>query len=142
MQKNLIWKTSENVFLGHLGEWVFHIFLRLHSIIGSALPQIPIRILWIMLNIEFKPYVAKVELFVTKKFFMNVIGLLALTLKHIDKFRLRQQSIPSKDTRTTSCVSIVKFEHIFHFTDSITEFKEVNAGWPWEIVVSDNKFVL
>ena len=102
MQKNLIRKTSGNVFLGHLGEWVFHIFLKLHLIIGSALPQIPFRILWIMLNIEFKPCAAsKVELFVTKKFFMNVIGLLALTLKHIDKFRLRQQSIPSNNYRFT-----------------------------------------
>ena len=38
-------------------------------------------------------------------------------------------NVINKDTRTTSCVSIVKFEHILHFTDSITEFKEVNAGW-------------
>ena len=38
-------------------------------------------------------------------------------------------NIINKDTRTTSGVSIVKFEHILHFTDSITEFKEVNAGW-------------
>ena len=28
----LKWKASGNVFLGHLGGWVFHIFPRLHSI--------------------------------------------------------------------------------------------------------------
>ena len=29
---NLMWKTSEDVILGHLGGWVFHIFPRLQSI--------------------------------------------------------------------------------------------------------------
>ena len=34
--RNLMRKTSGNVFLGHLGWWVLHIFPRLHSILGSA----------------------------------------------------------------------------------------------------------
>ena len=33
--KNLSWKTSGNVVLGHLGEWVFQVFPRLHSILGG-----------------------------------------------------------------------------------------------------------
>ena len=46
-------------------------------------------------NIQFNPYAtSKVELFVTKNI-LNVTWLLDLTLKHIDKFRLRQKSIPS-----------------------------------------------
>ena len=35
--KKLNAKTSGNIFLGSLVEWVFHFFLRLHSIIGCAL---------------------------------------------------------------------------------------------------------
>ena len=35
---NLMQKTSGNVFLGILGEWVFHIFPRLHSIMAGV-PQ-------------------------------------------------------------------------------------------------------
>ena len=31
--ENLMWKASGNIFLGHLGEWVFRIFPRLHLII-------------------------------------------------------------------------------------------------------------
>ena len=31
---NLMWKISGNVFLGHLGVWVFRIFPTLHSIMG------------------------------------------------------------------------------------------------------------
>ena len=34
--RNLMQKTSGNVFLGHLGWWVFHVFPRLHSILGNA----------------------------------------------------------------------------------------------------------
>ena len=41
-------------------------------------------------NIQFKPYAtSKVELFMTKNI-LNMTGLLDLTLKHINKFRLRQ----------------------------------------------------
>ena len=47
-------------------------------------------------NIQFNSYAkSKVGLFVTNNIFVNVIWLLNLTLKHIDKFRLRQKSIPS-----------------------------------------------
>ena len=34
--RNLMQKTSGNVFLGHLGWWVFHVFPRLHSILGNV----------------------------------------------------------------------------------------------------------
>ena len=34
--RNLMQKTYGNVFLGHLGWWVFHVFPRLHSILGNA----------------------------------------------------------------------------------------------------------
>ena len=48
----------------------------------------------------------------------------------------------NKDTRSTSDASIVNFEYISHFTVNIAEFEQINnAGWTWEIVVSDNKFV-
>ena len=37
MQKlNLMQKTFGNVFLGHLGGQVFHVFLRLQSIMGQS----------------------------------------------------------------------------------------------------------
>ena len=36
--KNLMQKTSENVFLRHLGEWVFDIFPMLHLIMGAPPP--------------------------------------------------------------------------------------------------------
>ena len=37
MQKlNSMQKIPGNVFLGHVGEWVFHIFPMLHSIMGGA----------------------------------------------------------------------------------------------------------
>ena len=32
--KNLMEKTSGNAFLGHLGNWGFHVFPTLHSIMG------------------------------------------------------------------------------------------------------------
>ena len=44
-----MWKTSGNVFLGHLREWVFHIFARLHSIMGVPL-NFSLEFLWIILQ--------------------------------------------------------------------------------------------
>ena len=35
---HLMQKTSGNVFLGHLGEWFFHIFPRLHSVRAGGVP--------------------------------------------------------------------------------------------------------
>ena len=95
---------------------------------------------------------SKVGLFVTNNIFLNVIWLLNLTLKHIDKFRLRQESIPSgnymfkvrkisramyqiifkvenKDTRATSGIFILNFEEISYFIVNIAEFEQVNVGW-------------
>ena len=43
-------KTIGNVFLGHLGESVFHIFLKLQSIIGGVCPQYLLEFLWIILQ--------------------------------------------------------------------------------------------
>ena len=50
--KYLMWKTSGNVFSGHIGGSVFHIFPRLHSIIRKVRvdPQYLLEFLWIMLH--------------------------------------------------------------------------------------------
>ena len=42
--KDLMQKTTGNVFLGHQGGWVFHIFPKLHSIIKLGCPLIHLRI--------------------------------------------------------------------------------------------------
>ena len=52
--------------------------------------------------------------------------LLDLSLKHIDKFRSRQQS-------TTVC-----YYNIFRVDSKYTKTMS-NAGWAWEIIVSDNE---
>ena len=46
---NLKWKTSVNAILGHLRHWVFHIFQRLHSLIGVASWYL-LEIWWIILQ--------------------------------------------------------------------------------------------
>ena len=43
-----------------------------------------------------------------------------------------------KTQRTTSGTSIGKFEHVSH---NIAEFEQINAGWPWETAVWENKIV-
>ena len=88
-------KTSRNVFLQHLREWVFHIYPRFHPIMGEYPPYF-LEFLWIMLQYSIQTLcnIWGGTLF-DKNIFLNVIGLLDLTLKHIDKFRLRQKSIPS-----------------------------------------------
>ena len=73
---------------------------------GWGVPPIPYNFHESCCNIQFKPYAtSKMALFLTKKignswkllltvvidsFILNVTGLLNLTLKHIDKFRLVQ----------------------------------------------------
>ena len=99
-----MWKTSGNVFLGLLGEWVFDIFPTLHSIKGLP-SQYLLKFSWSCGNIQFKPYAtSKMELFVTENgnswelvltvvtehSVLNVTGLLDPIPKHIDKLRLRQ----------------------------------------------------
>ena len=54
-------KTSVSIFLGYLGERIFHIFPRLHSIMGSA----PIPFLWIVTICNLNPNVGA---FCDKKF--------------------------------------------------------------------------
>ena len=90
---------------------------------------------------------------VIESFFLNMEGLLNLTLKHIDNFKaikhsiwqLHVQALQTKtpetsnivkvndeNTRTTSGSSIVNFENISQFICTYTfiaEFEQINAGW-------------
>ena len=102
--KKLMRKTSGNAFLGHLGEWDFHIFPSLHSMVGSicryffeflwimlqysvqALSNIKDGALWQNISDSWKLLLAVV----TKSFVVNVTGFQDPTMKHIDKFRLKQ----------------------------------------------------
>ena len=93
-------KTSENVFLWHLWEWVFQIFSRFHSIMEGS-PDT-------FFNFQFKPYAtSKIEPYDTtgitgntgnccwlwqQSFVLNVTRLLDPTLKHLDQLRLKQES--------------------------------------------------
>ena len=100
--KNLMWKISKNVFSGHLGEWVFYIFLTLHSIMGvvpfsifidhvriiSSSPMQHLR--WSSLSQKNGNSWELVLTVVAESFVLNVTGVLDPTLKSIDKFRLRQ----------------------------------------------------
>ena len=105
-----MWKTSENVFLGHLRGWVFHIFPRLHSIMkgrgGLPCPTIPFRIFvdhvavcnilrWSSLWQKIVNGWKLLLIVLTWRFVVNVTELLDLTLKCINEFRLRQYSNPS-----------------------------------------------
>ena len=102
-------KTSGNVFLGHLGE--FFIF-SLGCTQPQRCPQYPSEFLWIMLlqnlhvtifssshmqPLSWSSLSQKIEnswklllTVVTESFIVNMAGPLDLTLKPIDKFRLRQ----------------------------------------------------
>ena len=89
MQKNLMWKASEDVFLGYLREWVFHIFPKMQSIMGVS--QIPFKIFVDVTIFKMAKNGGNWELLltVTEKFVLNVTGLLGPSLNRIDKFRLR-----------------------------------------------------
>ena len=84
-RKNLMWKTSGNPFLGHLGEWVFHIFPILHLIMEDA-PWYLLRFLWIMLQ-----YL----LLALCNTYCWALCDKKWTLICIDKFRLRQENVSS-----------------------------------------------
>ena len=47
--KNLMWKNTRNIFLGHLKEWIFHILPRLQSHM-EGVPQYFLEFSWIMLQ--------------------------------------------------------------------------------------------
>ena len=51
--------------------------------------------------------------------------------------------VSNEDTGMASGLSIVNFKHISHIILLLifAEFKQTKAGWVWEMVVSDNKFV-
>ena len=94
----------------------------------------------------------------TESFVLHVTGLLNPTLKCWDKFRLRQESIPSvqsqqKNTRATCqiyskstiktperCLVFLWKYFALYSTVIIAEFEQINAGWGWETIVSHNKF--
>ena len=105
-------KTSGNVFLGYLGEWIFHIFPRFYSIMWGA-PSYILEVSWIMLQysvqaiciiLRWSSFDKKIGnswklllIVVTESFILNVMRLLDPTLKHKDKFRLQSDSLsPSK----------------------------------------------
>ena len=102
-------KTSGNVFLVYIGERIFHIFPKMNSIIGGFSP-IPFRIFLNYVTILNSSPMQHLRLcylrqkvgndwklltVLTQNFVLNVTGFQYLTLKRTDKFRLRQQSIPS-----------------------------------------------
>ena len=119
--KYFMWKTSGNVFLGHLGGWVFYIFPTVHLIIRGVGgdPRYILEFLWIMSHYSISPLrnikdgakgLKLLLTVVTLSFILNVTGLLDRTLKYINKFRLRQYSfsichymlkVSKKHTRTT-----------------------------------------
>ena len=72
------------------------VFIFLYSIMGGDPHHNFKKFCGLCYNIQSNPYTkSKVGLFVTINIFLNVICLLNLTPKHLDKFRLRQKSIPS-----------------------------------------------
>ena len=89
--RNLLRKTSCNVFLGLLREWIFNIFPILHLIMGMP-PWMLFRIFVIMLQFVTK-HGNSLELVltvVTDSSMLNLTGPQDPALKRIDKFRLRQ----------------------------------------------------
>ena len=123
----------KNLWKEHLGESVFHIILTPHLIMGVAPPPSP--------PIPFRIFMDRVTIFSSSS--MQHLSRRSLwqkmepTLKCINKFRLRQENIPTniyifkvsknratcqiylklnnKDTRMISVAFIVNFEHISHF---------------------------
>ena len=100
---NLIRKASGNVFLGHLAGYVFHIFLKLHSIICVCLcvcvcvcGRRSVILSRVFVDhgtiFSYRLYATSEmeQMAVTWSFVFNMRGLLDLTLKCIDQFSLRQ----------------------------------------------------
>ena len=94
---NLMWKTSGNVFSGHVAEWVFHIFPRLPSIMCLLKPEYS----WVMLQCSVQRWSWSLwwqkignrwkllSIVFTESFILNMMGLLDPAWKHINKFYLK-----------------------------------------------------
>ena len=92
-------KASGNVFLGHLRESVFHIFPRLHSIMGGA-PDTFQNFRGSCYNIQFKQYTtSKIELFKTKEFQLKTISLVYI-IKLVRKIINPLSANPTKRLNT------------------------------------------
>ena len=101
--KNVMRRTSGNVFLGHLGGWIFHIFKRLHSILGCwNEPDTFQNFCGLCYNSQFKHYATSMmEFFLAKnRYWLETVvdfcyiqlrfkrdSFLDPTLKCIDKFK-------------------------------------------------------
>ena len=131
----------KNLWKEHLGESVFHIILTPHLIMGVAPPSLPPPTSLPPPPIPFRIFMDHVTIFSSSS--MQHLSRRSLwqkmepTLKCINKFRLRQENIPTniyifkvsknrttcqmylklnnKDTRMISGAFIVNFEHISHF---------------------------
>ena len=103
-------KTSGNVFSGYLGELVFHIFPRLHCIMGGAscfrsfMAHVTIFSTSPIQHLRWSSLLQKTDnscklllTVVTESFVLNVAVLLDLTLKHTAEFCLKSGShLPKK----------------------------------------------